>query len=136
MTSLKIMGLCLRTLVDFCVVALLWGCTNPFLKRGSEGIQLVSPVDGKVAGVFLQLKWLALNLKFVVPFLINQAGSVLYFITVGQSDISLAVPIINSLTLAITVFVGILLGEQVQSIRSYCGMILIITGVCLSLSTR
>ena len=119
----------------FLAVAFLWGCTNPFIKRGSEGLQEVSKVNGKFSGVFLQLKWLALNYKFLIPFLVNQAGTVLYFVTVGQSDISLAVPIINSLTLAVTAVVGILLGEQVQSVKTYCGMLCIIVGVSLSLLT-
>lgn len=121
--------------LSFLCVAMLWGCTNPFLKRGSEGVNSIQ-ASNKFVRVVYQLKWLALNFQFTVPFLINQAGSVLYFITVAQSDISLAVPIINSLTLAITAIVGMLLGEKIQSTKSYFGMFCIIIGVCIALLSK
>jgi uncharacterized membrane protein len=119
-------------LLYFILVAVLWGCTNPLLKRGSKGLEDVTKTTNKLLNFILQLKWLIFNYKFTIPFLVNQCGSVLYFIVVGQSDISLAVPITNSLTLAVTSVVGTLLGEEIQSFRSYCGMACIIIGVCLS----
>jgi hypothetical protein len=73
-------------------------------------------------------------LKYLVPFLLNQSGSILFYIALAYSsilnisllikfynilrilllftDISLVVPVTNSLTLFFTTLTGILLGEQ------------------------
>lgn len=50
--------------------------------------------------------------KFAVPFIVNQAGSVLYLLTLGEAQISLVVPITNSLTFIFTGISGKLLGEK------------------------
>lgn len=116
----------------FIVVALIWGFTNPFLKRGSKDISRIE-TSNKLLKIWQQLKWLATNLPFVVPFLINQSGSILYYVTVARSDISLAVPVINSLTLLITTIIGILIGEKIQSPKCYLGMCMVVGGVATCL---
>ena len=124
-------------LLYYLLVALLWGCTDPLLKRGSEGINSVVSSDSKILKVILQFKWLVLNYQFTLPFIINQAGSVLYYVLIAQSDISLAVPVINSLKLVVTTIVGIvILGERVESARTYCGMLCIVIGVSLSVLSK
>ena len=93
--------------------------------------------SNKILRILLQLKWLLLNYQFTLPFIINQTGSILYYIVVAQSDISVAVPIINSLKLVVTALVGwLVLGERVQSISTYCGMLCIVIGVSLSVISK
>ena len=124
-------------LLYYLLVALLWGCTDPLLKRGSEGINSAVSSHSKILKVILQFKWLILNYQFTLPFVINQAGSVLYYVLIAQSDISLAVPVINSLKLVVTTIVGIVtLGERVESARTYCGMLCIVIGVSLSVLSK
>lgn len=48
----------------------------------------------------------------MVPFIINQSGSILYFLTLSKTDISLAIPVTNSLTFMITAMTGSILGEE------------------------
>lgn len=43
---------------------------------------------------------------------VNQLGSVLYFITLKNVDLTLSVPVANSLTFVFTAVVGWVLGEQ------------------------
>ncbi|MEQ2269959.1 hypothetical protein XENORESO_012878 [Xenotaenia resolanae] len=66
------------------LVSLLWGCTNPFLKKGSEGIENVTE-SNRVSQLFVEIKFLLLNMKYLVPFLLNQSGSLVYFYTLSTT---------------------------------------------------
>lgn len=48
----------------------------------------------------------------MIPFIVNQLGSVMYFIALQNIDISLALPVANSLTFVFTAIVGWILGEE------------------------
>ncbi|CAL8285107.1 unnamed protein product [Lota lota] len=112
------------------LVALLWGCTNPFLKRGTEGIENVKRTN-KVLQVLAEVKFLFLNLQYLVPFLLNQLGSLVYYFTLATTDLSLAVPVTNSLTFLLTVLTGKILGEEFGGKRAVGGMFLTMVGITL-----
>lgn len=61
-------------------------------------------------GVYNRLPFV--TLQYMLPFLFNQCGSVLYFLTLQDTDISLAVPVSNSLTFIFTAITGWFLGEE------------------------
>ncbi|NXC21956.1 TM234 protein, partial [Corythaeola cristata] len=67
----------------------------------------------------------------VVPFLLNQGGSLLFYLTLASTDLSLAVPLCNSLALIVTLVTGRILGEDVGGKRAVTGMLLTILGVTL-----
>ena len=50
--------------------------------------------------------------QYMGPFLINQCGSVLYYLTLQTTDLSLSVPVANSLTFLVTAITGRFLGES------------------------
>ncbi|KAG7260009.1 hypothetical protein CRUP_029457 [Coryphaenoides rupestris] len=81
------------------LVAVLWGCTNPLLKRATEGIE--------------------------------HLGSLVYYFTLATTDLSLAVPLTNSLTFLLTVLTGKMLGEEFGGKRAVGGMLLTMTGLTL-----
>ncbi|XP_061552809.1 transmembrane protein 234 [Phycodurus eques] len=112
------------------LVSVLWGCTNPFLKRGTEGIEHVSK-SGKVAQFLAELKFLFLNVKYLIPFVLNQSGSLVYYYTLSTADLSLAVPVSNSLTFLWTVLTGKLLGEHFGGKQAVAGMFLTMVGITL-----
>ncbi|KOC69795.1 Transmembrane protein 234 like protein, partial [Habropoda laboriosa] len=68
---------------------------------------------------------------YIIPFIINQSGSVLYFLILSNTDISLAVPVTNSLTFVITAITGWILGEEKIHRNTYIGMVLIMIGTVL-----
>ncbi|KAG5856043.1 hypothetical protein ANANG_G00003700 [Anguilla anguilla] len=116
------------------LVALLWGGTNPFLKRGTEGIEEVK--KGNAVLQFLgELKFLFLNIKCLVPFVLNQSGSLVYYLTLATTDLSLAVPVANSLTFLFTLLTGKLLGEDIGGKRAVAGMCLTMLGVTLCVAS-
>lgn len=160
----------------FVLVAVLWGCTNPFLKRASEASSKTREPSkeqqhrrsccGRLFGDLLQtmknwqvdqqqhhVLWLrvlqgevrltllviAIVRQFFVPFVLNQSGSVVYYYLLGTmgacaecwlrvrslnrslmlplvplvaSEVSLAVPICNSLAFAFTAVTAYVLGER------------------------
>ncbi|KAM9355647.1 transmembrane protein 234 isoform 2-T2 [Pholidichthys leucotaenia] len=66
------------------LVSVLWGCTNPFLKRGTEGIENVAHAN-KVSQLLAEVKFLLLNVKYLVPFLLNQCGCLVYYYTLSTT---------------------------------------------------
>ncbi|NXP46281.1 TM234 protein, partial [Heliornis fulica] len=67
----------------------------------------------------------------VVPFLLNQGGSLLFYLTLASVDLSLAVPLCNSLALIVTLVTGKILGEDIGGKRAVAGTLLTILGVTL-----
>ncbi|NXU76674.1 TM234 protein, partial [Oreotrochilus melanogaster] len=70
----------------------------------------------------------------MVPLLLNQGGSLLFYLTLASTDLSLAVPLCNSLALVVTVMTGRMLGEDIGGQRAVAGMLLTGLGVTLCLA--
>jgi len=122
-------------LCSLVAVALLWGSTNPLMGRGSSGIKTVKHPNMFVQFIY-ELKFLLLNWKFVLPFLANQCGSVLFYLTLSSTELSIAVPLTNGLTFLFTSIAGQLLGEHAASINTYIGMACVLCGLALCLADK
>ncbi|XP_069478585.1 transmembrane protein 234 isoform X2 [Ambystoma mexicanum] len=112
------------------LVGILWGATNPFLKAGSEGLEKIKK-EKWLLQLLEEMKFLLLNYKCLLPFLMNQCGSLLYYFTLASADLSLAVPICNTLASVITVGTGMALGEELGGMRAMLGMAIATIGVTL-----
>lgn len=117
-------------LLSLLLVSVLWGCTNPFLKRGSRGIETVTGAN-RASQLLAEVKFLFLNTKYLVPFLLNQSGSLVYYYTLSTSELSLVVPVANSLTFLCTLLTGKLLGEEFGGKQAVAGMFLTMAGITL-----
>ncbi|XP_011810822.1 PREDICTED: transmembrane protein 234 isoform X2 [Colobus angolensis palliatus] len=116
------------------LVAALWGTTQPLLKRASAGLQRVH--EQTWARQLLQeMKTLFLNTEYLMPFLLNQCGSLLYYLTLASTDLTLAVPICNSLAIIFTLIVGKALGEDIGGKRAVAGMVLTVIGISLCITS-
>lgn len=120
----------LTEVVWLLVPSFLWGITNPLLKKGSSGIEVVAG-DGFLATILLKIKFIFSQWKFFVPFFINQLGSVAYFFALKSTNISIGVPVVNSLTLVITSISGNLVAQENYNLKTILGMLLIVSGVSL-----
>ncbi|XP_049676202.1 transmembrane protein 234 isoform X1 [Accipiter gentilis] len=112
------------------LVAVLWGSTGPFLRTGAAGLEEVRR-QGRLQQLLAEIRFLGLNYKYMVPFLLNQGGSLLFYLTLASADLSLAVPLCNSLALIVTLVTGRLLGEDIGGKRAVVGILLTILGVTL-----
>lgn len=114
------------------LVAMLWGATNPFIKIASKNIEKVSSESSsKFVKFFKEFLHLFLNWRYMVPFLLNQCGSVLYVFCLQNNSFSLVVPVTNSLTFVFTALAGILVGEAMPNKETVVGMGLVLIGTTL-----
>ncbi|GBC04480.1 hypothetical protein RclHR1_00570036 [Rhizophagus clarus] len=124
-----------NNIIGFLLVALCWGFTNPFIKQGSRGLENIKRnnwINQTLAEIwFLITRW-----QYVIPLLLNLSGSIVYYYTLGQADLSLAVPITNSLTFIFTTLAANLIGEEVRNKESWIGMAVVVIGVGLCVSSK
>ena len=104
------------------LVGALWGTTNVFLRKGA------GDTNDSLASTLT-------NWRFLLPFAANQSGSALYFYLLGSqgADVSLALPVCNSLTFVFTAATGHLLGERPHGSarRTLVGTALVAAGAAL-----
>ena len=104
------------------LVGALWGTTNVFLRKGA----------GKTND---SLTSTLTNWRFLLPFAANQSGSALYLLLLGSegADVSLALPVCNSLTFVFTAVTGHLLGERSPggALRTLVGTAFVAAGAAL-----
>eukprot|EP00397_Hematodinium_sp_SG-2012_P051932 GEMP01061139.1.p2 GENE.GEMP01061139.1~~GEMP01061139.1.p2 ORF type:complete len:139 (+),score=26.62 GEMP01061139.1:135-551(+) len=115
-----------------CVVGFLWGITNPFLGKGARTIK----VDAPWWKVWLHIKGILLNWRFVVPFLFNQCGSVVYYLLLGDLDLAICVPGANGVAFAVTGLTELLLfgmHRGAHMLPVLFGSLLIIAGFAICL---
>ncbi|XP_013789318.1 transmembrane protein 234 homolog [Limulus polyphemus] len=117
------------------VVSALWGLSTPWLRQGSVGIEHVK-CNSAIKQWLAELWFLATNWRYVIPFLVNQSGSVLYAATLGVADLSMAVPLTNALTFIFITISGRFLGEEVGSSATYVGMAFVMAGVMCCVMDR
>lgn len=136
--------------ISYVLVSMLWGCTNPFIKRAqaqnmasSASSSTASPStlpkyavnDKKKASFMTPIYRMLTDSKSFIPYAINQSGSVLFGYILSQQPVSQAVPICNSLTFIFTAITGYFLcGEKVHN-PSYLftGIVFVLLGtyICL-----
>lgn len=114
----------------FILVGLLWGATNPLIKRGSAGIDTVTS-SNKYKKFLLEIKFLATRWQYIVPFTLNQCGSVLFVWGLQDSDMTIAVPVANSLSFLFTAIMAIALGENKPNRKILFGIVLVIIGISI-----
>ena len=119
----------LSEIISMVIVAMFWGITNPLLRLGSKGVEKVSS-EQFMMKIVHECIFLARNWKYTISFLINQSASVLYFWTLANTELSVAVPVVNSLTFIFTVVAGVILKERLDR-QTLFGSILITIGIIL-----
>ena len=94
--------------------ALLWGVTNPFLKRHSAvrlSDRRAAPRCGG-SGLLAELYAALTRVAFVGPFILNQCGSLAFTYALSTTDLYIAVPVANAMTFAVTSVTATLIGEK------------------------
>lgn len=117
-------------------VAMLWGISNPLMKRGSKGITSLQKSGSPLRDFFAEYYFLFSRPLYVTAFLINISGSVLYYYSLGHREISLIVTVTNSLTFLITTLTSKFLGEEGINTYTYIGMVFVLVGVGICLSSK
>mmetsp|Transcript_5577 Transcript_5577/g.7341 ORF Transcript_5577/g.7341 Transcript_5577/m.7341 type:complete len:136 (+) Transcript_5577:124-531(+) len=116
-------------------VGAFWGCTNPLLRHGvlrSDPSSTQEPENNSFLVSVLSSLQKFRHVEVWMPYALNQAGSVLFYFTLGSSEISLAVPICNGLALVFSIITSFIIGEKVESpARTILGASLVVVGVAI-----
>ena len=127
-----------QDLASMVLVGALWGCTNPILRQGSVEAEKQRSARSSSPKSFLQSSLMAfLNFRVWLPYLLNQSGSIVFYVLLANSDLSLAVPICNALALVFSFVTSGLLGESIDKpVRSFLGAALVLVGVTICVSSQ
>ena len=141
--------------VSMILVGLLWGCTNPFLRKGSVEVNksaAAAAADNnnnntdddehkkkkKKTKNPMTVWQVFRNMQLYVPFLLNQAGSLVFYFLLANSNISMAVPICNAFALVFSFLTSAFVtGEPIEKpIHIIVGASLILVGVTICVSSQ
>jgi drug/metabolite transporter (DMT)-like permease len=115
------------------VAALLWGLTNPFLKKFASGFA-ERPEGGGVLG---EVKFLLQRPKYLMTQGLNLCGSAVFFWGLREGDVSTASIMANSLSFAITLLTSsLVLKEEPMPPRAWLGALLILGGVSVCMYAK
>ncbi|KAK3942212.1 integral membrane protein [Diplogelasinospora grovesii] len=134
--------------LGFLMVGLAWGLTTPFIRRAakdhhppahplleSDAVRN-SAVKRRVYGAWFAVVDLLRNPRYAIPLLLNLTGSVWFFLLIGQAELSLTVPIVNTLAFLFTVVGEWWVESKVISRDTMIGMVLSLGGIALCVHSK
>ncbi|KAK7923023.1 hypothetical protein PG985_007094 [Apiospora marii] len=135
-------------ILGFLMVGVAWGFTTPFIRRAArdhnpplhpilerEDIKS-SGLKSKLYGAVFAVLDLLKNPRYAIPLLINLTGSVWFFLLIGQAELSLTVPIVNTLAFLFTVLGDWWVEKKVISKDTWIGMALSLCGIALCVHSK
>ncbi|PHH68700.1 hypothetical protein CDD82_341 [Ophiocordyceps australis] len=131
--------------LSFILVGLAWGLTTPFIRRAArEAPPAEAEAETEAAsGLRLRIKKrckAAIDLlrrpAYLIPLLLNLTGSVWFFLLIGQAELSLTVPIVNTLAFLFTVLGEWYVEGKVISKSTGLGMLLSLSGIALCVYSK
>ncbi|KAK8207578.1 hypothetical protein M8818_004231 [Zalaria obscura] len=138
-----------RWVLGFLLVGAAWGLTTPFMRRAAvirdKEPKPVRPyltdpniswVKRKIWGVLYAVADLLRRPSYAVPLLINMTGSVWFFVLIGQAELSLTVPIVNSLAFLFTVLGEWYAEGKIIERQTWIGIGMVLTGITLCVHSK
>ncbi|KAJ8067215.1 hypothetical protein OCU04_004580 [Sclerotinia nivalis] len=138
----------LRYIISFLLIGIAWGFTTPFIRAAARTHQppshpiLSSPsvtnsfLKSKLYSAFFGVVDLLRNPRYAIPLVVNLTGSIWFFLLIGQAELSLTVPITNSLAFLFTVLGEWWVERKVISRDTWIGMILSLCGIALCVHSK
>ncbi|KAI9768788.1 MAG: hypothetical protein M1840_004602 [Geoglossum simile] len=90
-----------------------WGLTTPFIRRAARAHSppahpvlnspTLHPLKKRIFTIFFNVLDLLRSPSYAIPLLINLTGSVWFFLLIGKAELSLTVPITNSMAFLFTI---------------------------------
>lgn len=128
----------LRLVIAYASVGIVWGTSNSFLKRAQEKYSKTQSKEGGSKRIISKtgletIKELLTDLNMLIPFVVNQCGSVMFYYLLASQPLSVAAPLCNTLTFAFTAISAYLLGERAQNpLLLFTGVFFVISGIYVS----
>ena len=124
-------------IVGYFIIGTVWGATNAYMEVGSKTEDQGEKKENKtqLSNQVVEGVTMFTRLKFLVPFLLNQAASILNNFIVAKSDLSIAVPVVNCITFIVTfITMRLIKGDSLVDFRFFAGSVLIMLGLYLCLN--
>ncbi|EHY58811.1 hypothetical protein HRR83_007537 [Exophiala dermatitidis] len=128
-------------ILSFLLVGICWGFTTPFIRKAAVNYtapshpSITDPnrswISRQIAKAFYTVIGLLKSPGYAVPLVMNLTGSIWFFLLVGQAELSLTVPITNSLAFLFTVLGEWYAEGKLISRDTWIGMILVCVGIGL-----
>ncbi|KAF2450069.1 hypothetical protein P171DRAFT_204512 [Karstenula rhodostoma CBS 690.94] len=135
-----------RWILGFLMVGACWGLTTPFMRRAAINYtpparpSLTDPNNSwlkrKALGIWYAVIGVLSRPAYAVPFLVNVTGSIWFFILIGQAELSLTVPITNSLAFLFTVLGEWWAEKKIISRDTWIGMAFVLAGIALCVQSK
>ncbi|GBF88456.1 hypothetical protein Rsub_01169 [Raphidocelis subcapitata] len=127
------MPLALSEAAAAALVGLIWGVTNPLIKRGSIAVERRRAEGGPArAGWLGEAAALLQTPSFLIPHAINQCASALFVLLLGAgARLGVVVPLANGLSLAANAAADAALGEAFRARLLLPGLALVAAGLAL-----
>ncbi|UNI15786.1 hypothetical protein JDV02_002288 [Purpureocillium takamizusanense] len=135
-------------ILSFILVGLAWGLTTPFIRAAARSHRppphpllddprvRASWLRARLLGALFAVADLLRNPRYAVPLLLNLTGSVWFFLLIGQAELSLTVPIVNTLAFLFTVLGEWYVEGKVISRDTGIGMALSLSGIALCVHSK
>jgi len=128
-------------ILSFLLVGICWGFTTPFIRKAAVNYtppshrSITDPnrswISRQIAKAFFTVIGLLRSPGYAVPLLLNLTGSIWFFLLVGQAELSLTVPITNSLAFLFTVLGEWYAEGKLITKDTLLGMIFVCAGIGL-----
>ncbi|EAA22915.1 Drosophila melanogaster CG12929 gene product, partial [Plasmodium yoelii yoelii] len=106
----------------YILIGILWGCTNVFIKIGcKEKKKEKKNEKKKEKNTIEEIITILKNINIILPYLLNQIGSMFYYFLLFKSDISLTVPLSNVSSFVFTYITEIVILKKNVSYKSVLG---------------
>ncbi|EXJ94859.1 hypothetical protein A1O1_03257 [Capronia coronata CBS 617.96] len=131
----------LNYILSFLLVGICWGFTTPFIRKAAVNYtapshpSITNPnrswISRLIAKAFYTVIGLLKRPDYAVPLIMNLTGSIWFFLLVGQAELSLTVPITNSLAFLFTVLGEWYAEGKLISRNTWVGMTFVCVGIGL-----
>lgn len=142
----------LTSLFGYSLVGILWGTTNPFIKHAqgvllkkSKAVEETQTLSSSSSSsptssisIVQSIRIMLTEPTVYIPFIVNQTGSLLFYVILLREPISIAAPVCNSLTFIITALTGnLIFHEEIPSpYLVILGVMLVLAGVYICMTSE
>jgi len=133
-------------ILSFLIVGLCWGFTTPFIRKAAitytvpTNPSITDPnrswISRQAAKIFFSIIGLLRSPGYAVPLVLNLTGSIWFFLLVGQAELSLTVPITNSLAFLFTVLGEWYVDGKLITRDTWIGMGFVCAGIALCVISK
>ncbi|CRH01012.1 conserved Plasmodium protein, unknown function [Plasmodium relictum] len=112
----------------YLVIGCLWGCTNVYMKKGCKDEKTKKNIIKEIISI-------CKNLNIILPYILNQVGSLFYYYLLSKSDISLVMPLSNTSSFFFTYITERIIFKKSITFKSVLGLVFVCSGLFICVNS-